>query len=115
MCHRLDLDGRLQADHVAALLSTHRLDDDGEGSLNRQRIVEVLSSDWGFYTTATDNLDNIPRLVAEVDPELGPAVAAAAAEIRDEVERAPKSRSFKLRARVGRRKRWYELPDESIT
>jgi hypothetical protein len=85
------------------------------GLAHRQRIVEVLSSDWGFYTTATDNLDKIPRLVAEINPELGRDVAAAAAEIRDEVERAPKSRSFKLRARVGRRKRWYELPDESIT
>ena len=50
-----------------------------------------------------------------MNPELGRDVAAAAAEIRDEVGRAPKSRSFKLRARVGRRKRWYEIPDESIT
>jgi hypothetical protein len=141
MCHRLDLDGRLETDHpalpaadlllmklqvvelnrkdvtdAAALLSTHHLDeDDGEGSINRHRIVDVLSRDWGFYTTATDNLDKIPALVAEVNPQLGPEVAAAAAEIRDEVDRAPKPRSFKLRARVGRRKRWYEIPDESIT
>ena len=75
----------------------------------------MLSSDWGFYTTATDNLDKISGLVSEIAPELGPDVAAAAAEIRDEVDRAPKSRSFKLRARVGRRKRWYDIPDESIT
>jgi hypothetical protein len=141
MCHRLDLDGRVETDHpalpaadlllmklqvvelnrkdvtdAAALLSTQRLDeDDGEGSINRHRIVDVLSRDWGFYTTATDNLDKIPALVAEIYPELGPEVAAAAAEIRDEVDRAPKSRSFKLRARVGRRRRWYEIPDESIT
>jgi len=37
------------------------------------------------------------------------------AHIRADVEEAPKSRAFKLRARVGRRKRWYEIPDESIT
>jgi hypothetical protein len=141
MCHSLDLDQRLPAEHsalaaadlllmklqvvelnhkdvtdAAALLSTHRLDGhDGEGSINRERIVDVLSGDWGFYTTATDNLETIPDLVSAMDAELGRQVADKAAQIRAEVEGAPKSRAFKLRARVGRRKRWYEIPDESIT
>jgi len=141
MCHRLDLDDRLPADHpalaaadlllmklqvvelnrkdvtdAASLLTTHRLDEhDDEGSINRNRIVEILSSDWGFYTTATDNLEKLPALVSGMDPELGLQVAKAAAQIREEVDAAPKSRAFKLRARVGRRKRWYEVPEESIT
>jgi hypothetical protein len=141
MCHRLELDGRLPPDHqalaaadlllmklqvvelnhkdvtdAAALLSTHRLEGhDGEGSINRERIIDVLSGDWGFYTTATDNLEKVPDLVSAMDPELGRQVGETAAQIRAEVEEAPKSRAFKLRARVGRRKRWYEIPDESIT
>jgi hypothetical protein len=141
MCHRLDLDGRLGIDHpalpaadlllmklqvvelnrkdvidVAALLTTHRLDvGDQPGSINRERIVEVLSTDWGFYTTATDNLETIPRLLTEIEPEIGRQVAEAAAELYEEVARAPKSRAFKLRGKVGRRKRWYDVPDESIT
>lgn len=141
MCHRLDLDERLPSTHpalaaadlllmklqvvelnrkdvtdAAALLTTHRLDeDDDEGSINRRRLVEVLSSDWGFYTTATDNLDKLPNLVAAMDAGLGRQVAEATTQIREEVDAAPKSRAFKLRARVGRRKRWYEIPDESIT
>lgn len=141
MCHRLELDERLSAGHpalpaadlllmklqvvelnrkdvtdAAALLTTHRLDEhDDEGSLNRERIVEVLSGDWGFYTTATDNLEKLPVLVSAMDPELGQQVQGAAEQIREEVDAAPKSRAFKLRARVGRRKRWYEVPDESIT
>lgn len=141
MCHRLDLDQRLGVDHpalpaadlllmklqvvelnhkdvtdIAALLSTHELaDDDEPGSINRRRLVEVLSGDWGFYTTATDNLEKIPGLVAALDPELGRRVERAAVQIRDELEAAPKSRGFNLRAKVGRRKQWYEVPDESIT
>jgi hypothetical protein len=141
MCHSLDLDQRLPAEHsalaaadlllmklqvvelnhkdvtdTAALLTTHRLgESDAAGSINRRRIVEVLTTDWGFYTTATDNLERLPELVSALDPELARPVAEAAAEIRAEVDAAPKSRAFKLRARVGRRKRWYEVPDESIT
>jgi hypothetical protein len=141
MCHSLDLDQRLPAEHsalaaadlllmklqvvelnhkdvtdAAALLTTHRLgESDAAGSINRRRIVEVLTTDWGFYTTATDNLERLPELVSALDPELARPVAEAAAEIRAEVDAAPKSRAFKLRARVGRRKRWYEVPDESIT
>ena len=128
MCHSLDLDGRLPADHpalaaadlllmklqvvelnhkdvtdAAALLSTHRLgDDDAAGSINRRRIVEVLAGDWGFYTTATDNLERLPDLVAALDAELG----AHGRRMRPRrsgrtVDAAPKSRAFKLRARVG--------------
>jgi hypothetical protein len=141
MCHSLDLDQRLPAEHsalaaadlllmklqvvelnhkdvtdAAALLTTHRLgESDAAGCINRRRIVEVLTTDWGFYTTATDNLERLPELVSALDPELARPVAEAAAEIRAEVDAAPKSRAFKLRARVGRRKRWYEVPDESIT
>jgi hypothetical protein len=141
MCHRLSLDERLRVDHAAlpaadlvlmklqvvelnhkdvtdaaALLSTHELGEhDENGSINRHRLVEVLATDWGFYTTVTDNLEKIPGLVAEVDPRLGTQVADAAALLRAEVDEAPKSRAFKLRSRVGRRVRWYQVPDESIT
>jgi len=140
MCHRLDLDGRLDVDHpalpaadllltklqvvelnqkdvtdVAALLTTHTIGEGDEpGLIDRGRIVEVLSSDWGFYTTATDNLEQLPGLVSALDPELGRHVAAAAEELRRAAADAPKSRAFNLRAKIGRRKRWYELPDESI-
>jgi hypothetical protein len=39
-------------------------------------------------------------------------VAEPARELAGAFERVPKSRGWKLRARVGERKRWYELPDE---
>jgi hypothetical protein len=30
----------------------------------------------------------------------------------DRIEREPKSRSWRMRARIGERKRWYTLPEE---
>jgi hypothetical protein len=80
----------------------HKLDEGDEaGSINRNRVVDVLSSDWGFYTTATDNLEKLPGLVSDIDPELGRQVAKSAGELHEEVARAPKSRAFNLRAKLG--------------
>ena len=140
MCHRLDLDERLDVPHaalpaadlllmklqvvhlnlkdvqdIAALLTTHELGEgDGDGVLDRGRLRDVLGADWGFYTTAGDNLDRLGDLVAEHAPESEQHVRAQAATLRDELEAAPKTRSFKMRAKVGRRRRWYELPEESL-
>lgn len=141
MCHSLDLDGRLGGDHpalpaadlvlmklqvvhlnvkdvqdLASLLATHELaEDDAPGSIGMGRVIEVLAADWGFYTTATDNLERLPALVAEhAGGDVAPAVAARSRELRDAVEAAPKTRGFRLRGRVGRRRRWYALPEESL-
>lgn len=45
--------------------------------------------------------------------ELYPAVADRCRQLGDVIQAAPKSRRFKLRARVGERVQWYELPEET--
>ena len=40
------------------------------------------------------------------------SIAARLDALLDRVEGTPKSRSWKLRAKVGERKRWYQLPEE---
>jgi hypothetical protein len=39
-------------------------------------------------------------------------VEARLQDILHRIEAEPKTRAWKLRARLGERKRWYELPDE---
>jgi hypothetical protein len=140
MCHQLDLDERLGVDHpampaadlllmklqvvhlnlkdvqdLAALLTTHELGDgDAEGVIDRGRLRDVLGGDWGFYTTAGDNLEKLGDLVREHAPEAESRVREQSAALREELEAAPKTRAFRMRAKVGRRRRWYELPEESL-
>lgn len=42
----------------------------------------------------------------------GELIATRLEELRRRLEEAPKSRGWKMRARIGDRKRWYELPEE---
>jgi hypothetical protein len=39
-------------------------------------------------------------------------VSGRIAAVLDRIDEAPKSRGWKLRAKIGERKRWYELPEE---
>jgi hypothetical protein len=130
MCHTLDLVDRLQLDEqtltpadlllsklqvvetnardyldIAALLYDNEID--------RVRIVEVLSQDWGWWRTATEVLRRSSDYVRTLDDFEGrDPVLAQIARLEQEIEDAPKSRGWRMRARLGERKRWYELPEE---
>jgi hypothetical protein len=140
MCHDLELDGRVDESH-AALPATDLLltklqvvelnakdardagallrsidvsDEDSPGVISMTRLGEVLGSDWGFYTTFGDNLERIPGELDELAPDDVPTVRERAERIAAGLEAVPKTRGWRVRAKIGRRKRWYTLPDESI-
>ncbi|GAA0381990.1 hypothetical protein GCM10009530_35940 [Microbispora corallina] len=81
--------------------------------VSADRLVQVTSGDWGWYTTFTDNLARLPALAADLlaPPDAETATARAGA-IADRLAAAPKSFRWRARAAVGRRIPWYELPDE---
>lgn len=110
------------------LLSEHPLgDDDGTGAategssaINVQRIVALTSADWGWWRTITENLEKF-RLFLDVelaDGELDTGrslrfdARAQIDTLRAAIDAAPKSTKWRLRARVGDRMSWYELPEE---
>jgi hypothetical protein len=84
--------------------------------INTGRFGEVLAADWGWWRTTTGNLEKLPALLAE-SPEMIPPqprfdALEQAARLLDVAKSAPKSMKWKLRANVGDRVRWYELPEE---
>ena len=95
-------------------------------SIDASYIAETLAQDWGFWYTATTSLQNIRRFVSELD-KLGPDAQITPALITDKerddinkkittllnrTETEPKSFGWKMRAKVGTKKRWYN-PVES--
>lgn len=91
------------------------LDGPGDG-IDGQRFDKVLGGDWGWWRTVTKNLEKIVGLLGET-PELAPPgalrdPAATARALLERAEAAPKSAKWKMRAKLGERARWYELPEE---
>jgi hypothetical protein len=89
---------------------------DGAATLDTDRFAKLLGADWGWWRTVTGNLERLPTLVAD-NPALVPPGApydplAQAAQLLELARSAPKSMKWKVRANVGDRMRWYELPEE---
>ena len=89
---------------------------DGPGQLNTARMAKVCGDDWGLYTTATGNLAACADLLNELVPaeQDRDRIAARIGAVAAALESAPKTVGWRMRARVGRRVRWYEVPEEVV-
>lgn len=110
----VELNRKDRGDAFALLLGFPVSGEDGPDSISSSWIAELASSDWGLHHTLELNFG---RLVAAL-PETGlpeadrTTIEDRIAAITDAMEAAPKSRGWKMRARIGERKRWYEEPEE---
>lgn len=102
---------------AALLLGVHGVGNDDPDSLDGRYVAQVLSQDWGFHRSATENLDQVERsaisgILAGADPELAERVSQRAAELRAAITAARKSLAWRMRARVGERLQWWEDVNE---
>jgi hypothetical protein len=113
---------RKDALDVVAMLTTYEVGDDR--GISTTVISEVIGRDWGWWRTVTGNLEVIARTLEEDDGTFAadlameepgrwdPAMQVAA--LRRFAEETPKTRTWKLRSRIGERAVWYEEPEENI-
>lgn len=97
---------------IAYLLLANPVSLNGSG-INDSRIAELLSRDWGFHYTASRNLDRVCEILAKkMDEESLHATRNRIDSLVEDLEATPKSRKWKLRAKVGTRVAWYEEVEE---
>jgi hypothetical protein len=96
------------------LLHGHPIEDHDDDAVNAARIAELCASDWGLWRTITANLQRCREHIGDYQLDDGDSerIAGRFDQLLERVEAEPKSRGWKLRARVGERKRWYDLPEE---
>jgi hypothetical protein len=97
---------------LCAIFADHELTQ-GAGGVDVSHLASLTASDWGLWRT----VGMVARRTEEFAERLpgfqeGELVAERLRELRGHLDAEPKSRSWKLRARVGDRKRWYQLPEE---
>ena len=90
---------------------------DEAGTIGLDRVGKVLGEDWGWWRTVTANLGKVATLAGGEARHLVPPnppydPVAQARTLREHADLAPKTLKWKLRAKVGDRMRWYELPEE---
>ena len=104
------------------LLKAHDVKEKGDKeSIDATYTAKLLSADWGFWYTSTTNLRRIGRFVSELD-RLGPEAVIDPERILKEdreaigrrievllkaIDSEPKSFGWKMRSKVGAKKKWY--------
>jgi len=99
---------------IFAILLDHEVSEGAEpDGIDAHHISKLCAEDWGIYKTFTTNLDKLAKYAEGIglDPEQNRRIMDRAAKLRNSIEAAPKSMGWKMRATVGERKRWYELPE----
>jgi hypothetical protein len=93
------------------LLLEHDLQTDAQDAIDADYVSRLLADDWGFFHTVTTNLTRLSRDASEdgwLDDAQAHVVRGRVGELLASIEAAPKSTRWRLRARVGTRKRWYQ-------
>jgi hypothetical protein len=142
MCHTIDFKERLELDcptitladfllekmqivqlnekdikDTIVLLREHDVGNTEAESINARYLGKLMAQDWGFYYTFTTNLkkvkDSLERypILSEDDRK---DVSSKIDKILDYIEREPKSMAWKMRARVGSKKKWYKDVEETV-
>lgn len=92
----------------------HEVADHDGDAVNGARIADLCGGDWGLWRTITANLGRCREFIGDygLSDDDRERVGERLDALLSRIDEEPKSRGWKMRARIGERKRWYELPDE---
>jgi hypothetical protein len=141
-CHRIPFKGRLDLDSpticttdlllgkmqiveinlkdfkdTIVLMLEHPLSHEQPGpkSFDTDYIVDIMRQDWGFYYTFTTNLKHVPHYLdqfSSLGEEERRVIRGRIDRLVDAIETAPKTLGWKMRAKIGTRRRWYQEVSE---
>ena len=139
MCHVIDYSERLEVDSPTVppadlllqklqivqtnekdiqdtiiLLCEHEIGKTDKDEINGDYVAKILSNEWGFYYTVSLNLPKIKEFLDKypLTPEDKKAVTERIDRLQSIIENAPKTFQWKMRAKIGPSKKWYNVVEE---
>ncbi len=88
---------------------------DNEKAINGRYIAKLLADDWGFYYTATTNLERLKSFLKRTNiPEKDKEdVSKKIEKLSEMIETEPKTLKWRLRSKIGPRMKWYTEVEEA--
>jgi hypothetical protein len=99
------------------LLREHVVGSEDKEMINEDYIARLFASDWGFWRTATENLEKIRAFAqsyTKLTDEDKKDISGKIEQLLTRIEKEPKSMKWKMRNRVGDKKQWYEDVEEVV-
>ena len=96
---------------VTALVLDHPIKSNDDEAIDAAYVARLCGEHWGLYRTLQINLEKLRHTVGELDVDRD-TITSRVDELWDAVEKSPKPLKWRMRAQVGDRVRWYELPEE---
>jgi len=97
------------------LLREHQIGDSDKETINSDHIAYLCSRNWGLWKTVTSNLGRVEQLIpsfhdlsSEDRADINHKIQKLLTRIADE----HKTTNWKLRARIGEKRRWYKDVEE---
>lgn len=137
LCHRVDLRHRLRhsgptltpADlllsklqvvaitekdllDLAAIPIDHPLADGSDRGIDQGYLARLCANDWGLTQTVLTTLARLEQFIAGIDHPRQARAREAVQSLARVIEVQPKTLRWKARSVVGRRVKWYDLPEE---
>jgi hypothetical protein len=101
---------------LLTLLLDHKVGHGDEETINADLIAELCSQDWGLYTTVSMSIQKLHDVLDEgeidLEQEEAQTIKRRLVALQKAMDEAPKTLGWKMRAKVGKRVRWYEEVEE---
>jgi hypothetical protein len=83
----------------------------GRDGIRGDEIADLCSKDWGVYTTFYKSLESLLKEADGLGDGERQIVVSRIQKLTGMMESAPKSFGWRMRARIGERTRWYDIPE----
>jgi len=138
MCHLIPFKNRLEADYPTLplaelllekmqiveinekdlkdaifLIRTHEIGESDAETINGALIARLLAQEWGFYYTVKTNFDKLIKFSEkfQLTAEERADVISKVEKLKLMIESQPKGLSWKMRAKIGPSRKWYNDVD----